>query len=364
LSRRFSFLVAALVLASCAGHRPVAGPPLFPLAPAWKTLLEHFVVAPLAADGRRLFVASEDGSVRALELTSGRVLWKAEGLSGRVAATEGTVLVRADNGTVWNLQPRSGKVRWKADTGVAGTLPPVLDGDRAYVVGHGLAALELASGRTLWADPGGAETTAAPVPAGTRLLTGEKDGTLRCRDRASGVGLWTLPTGGPLVAPPLVDVARRRVYVGTTDKAVIEVSLDKGHRGWRWTVGADVASPGLLLRDRVLFASYDAVVWALGRGGSLAWRGILPSRPVSGLLLLQGQILVACLENEIVALAPESGTRTGALRTSAEIRTPPLVAGSLVIVGLRDRSVVAYAPPGAAGEPPSPSPVEPPTPGR
>jgi outer membrane protein assembly factor BamB len=276
--------------------------------------------------------------------------------------------VRAEDGTVFCLQPRSGTVRWKAETGIAGTLAAVLDGDRAYVAGRGLAALDLSSGRTLWSDTGGSETTAPPVPAGSRLLSGEQDGALRCRDRASGVSLWTLRTGGPLLAPPLVDVARRRVYVGTTDKAILEVSLDKGRRGWRWTVGADVANQGLLLRSHVLFTSYDAVLWSLGRGGSLAWRGALPSRPLSGPLMIQGHVLVACLENAIVAFAPETGTPTGSLRTSAEIRTPPLVvSGSLVVLGLRDRSIVAYAPPGAAGAEPSPTvppPVEPPTPGR
>lgn len=334
----------------------------------WKTFLDDFVVPPLAADSRRLFVTSQDGTLRALELSTGRVLWKLEGFSGRVSARDGTVLVRHEDGTVWSLQPRSGAVRWKAETGVAGTLAAVLDGDRAFVAGRGLTALDIASGHALWSDPGGEETTTPPVPAGPRLIAGEKDGTLRCRDRASGVTLWTLPTGGPLLSPPLVDLARRHVYVGTTDQAILEVSLDKGHRGWRWTVGADVASPGLLLPSRVLFASYDAVLWSLGRGGSLAWRGALPSRPLSGPLLLQGYVVVACLENEIVAFAPDTGKRSGSLRTSAEIRTPPLVSGSLVLVGLRDRSVLAYAPPGSAGAAPSPVPaapaVEPPSPGR
>ena len=319
---------------------------------------------PLAADSRRLFVASRDGVVRALELSTGRVLWKAEGVPGRLTAADGTVLVRGEDGTVWSLQPRSGTVRWKTETGVPGTLAVVLDRDRALVAGRGLAALDLASGHTLWSDPGGEETTAPPVVAGPRLLAGEKDGTLRCRDRATGVALWTLRTEGPLIAPPLVDIPRRRIYLGTTDKRILEVSLDKGRPGWRWTVGADVASQGLLLPRHVLFASHDAVLWSLGRGGSLAWRGALPSRPLSGPLMVQGHVLVACLENEIVAFAPDTGTSTGTLRTSAEIRTPPLVAGSLVVVGLRDRSVVAYVPHGTPGEvPPAVPPVEPATPG-
>jgi outer membrane protein assembly factor BamB len=361
VSRHLALLLAALSLAGCAARRPAPKPPLFPFTPAWKTLLADQVVAPLAADGRRVYVATGDGVVRALDPATGAVAWKAEGLPGRLSAADGVLLARADDGTLRSLHPRTGAVRWKSDTGVAGTLPAVLDGDRALVAGRGLAAVDLASGRVIWADTSGAETTAPPVTAGSRLLAGEKDGTLRCRDRMTGLSLWVLRTGGPLVAPPLVDEARRRLYLGTTDKRILEVSLDHGKKGWAWRVGADVGHPGLLLPGRVLFDVYDAVLYALQRGGNLAWRGALPSRPLSAPLLFGDYILVACLENELVALVPETGTRAGSYRTSAEIRTPPILAGGQVIVGLRDRSVIAYAPAGAA-PPPSTEPEATPPP--
>jgi outer membrane protein assembly factor BamB len=347
---------------------PAPKPPLLPLSPAWKTLLGEFVVPPLAADGRRVYVATRDGALRALDQPTGAVAWKAEGVPGRVSAGDGAVLVRGEDGMLWCLQPRTGAIRWQAPTGVPGTLPAVLDQDVALVAGRGLAAVELSSGRVLWVDGSGPETTAPPVSAGSRLLTGDAEG-LRCRDRATGVTLWRLPTGGALLAPPLVDTGRRRLYVGTTDKRILEVSLDKGKPGWAWRVGADIAHAGLLLPDHVLFASFDAVVYALRRGGNLAWRGSLPSRPLSAPLAADRYLLLACLENELVALDPDTGARAGALRTTAEIRTPPLVVGGFVVLGLRDRSVIAYALPGTPlptqppVEPPA-APVAPPPPGR
>jgi outer membrane protein assembly factor BamB len=367
VSRSLSPLLVALLLAGCAGKRAASKPPILPLTPAWKTLLGDFVTAPLAQDARRVYVATRDGAVRALDQATGAVAWKAEGLPGRVSAADGTLLVRGEDGTLWSLQPRSGAVRWKTGTGVAGTLPAVVDGDRALVAGRGLAAVELASGRVLWTDASGAETTAPPVAAGSRLLAGEGDGTLRCRDRATGTSLWTLRTAGSLLAPPLVDDAGRRLYLGTSDKRIMEVSLDKGDGGWAWRVGADIGHPGLLLPDLVLFASYDAVLYSLRRGGNLAWRGSLPSRPLSAPQPLGDYVLVACLENEIVAFARDTGARAGGLRTSAEIRTPPILAGGYLVVGLRDRSVIAYALPDTlpATTPDTPEPaVAPPPPGR
>jgi outer membrane protein assembly factor BamB len=367
VSRSLAPLLVTLVLAGCAGKRAVPKPPLLPLAAAWKTLLGDFVTAPLAADSRRVYVATRDGAVRALDPATGAVAWKAEGLPGRLSAADGVLLARGEDGTLWSLQPRTGAVRWKTETGVAGTLPAVVDGDRALVAGRGLAAVELASGRVLWSDASGTDTTAPPVAAGSRLLAGEADGTLRCRDRATGSSLWTLRTSGALMAPPLVDATRRRLYLGTSDKRILEVSLDKGESGWAWRVGADIGHAGLLLSRQVLFASYDAVLYSLRRGGNLAWRGALPSRPLSAPQPVGDHVLVACLENELVAFAADTGARAGSLRTSAEIRTPPIVAGGFVVVGLRDRSVIAYALPGTLPatppEPPEPQ-VAPPTPGR
>ena len=368
LSRRFATLLLALFLAGCAGKRPAARPALFPMTAAWKTLLGEFVVAPLATDSRRIYVATRDGAVRALDQATGAVAWKAEGFAGRVSAADGFVLVRGEDGTLWSLQPRTGTLRWKADTGIAGGLPAVLDQDRALVAGRGLAAVDLASGRILWADTSGAETTAPPAATASRLFAGESDGTLRCRDRATGVSIWALRTGGPLLAPPLVDLAGRRLFLGTTDKRVLEVSMEKGEPGWAWRVGADVGHPGLLLPGQVLFASFDAVLYSLRRGGNLAWRAALPSRPLSAPLPVEGYVLVACLENEIVAFAPDTGTRSGSFRTSAELRTPPVIAGGRIVVGLRDRSVIAYALPGTAPAEDAPAPdappVEPPPAGR
>jgi outer membrane protein assembly factor BamB len=238
-----------------------------------------------------------------------------------------------------------------------------VDRDRVVVAGEGIAALALETGEPAWSDASGAETTAPPVATADRVITGEKDGTLRSRERATGRPQWALQTRSALLAPPLVDPVRQRLYVGTSDRRILEVSLDRGRPGWSVRVGTDVAHPGLLLPERVLFAPYDAVLYALARGGNLAWRAPLPSRPAGGLLLVDGRVVVACLENLLVAVDAETGAPAGSFKTPAEIRTPPIVAGGLVVLGMRDRSVIAYA----LANRPAPAedaPVEPPAPGR
>jgi outer membrane protein assembly factor BamB len=354
-----SLALSAGLAAGCAKGRPPARPTILPFAPAWKTLVGEFVRPPLAADGKRIFVSTSDGVVRGLDPATGAVSWKAEGAPGTLAAADGVVLVRDESGTVRSLHPRTGVVRWTAETGVAGTLPPVIDGDRALVAGEGLACLETATGRVVWTDRSGPGITAPPLRVGGRILTGEKDGALRSRDPATGAPTWSVPTGRAIEAAPVVDEARGKAYLGTTDRRIIEVDLRDGGTGWRWKVGADIVDQGILLPRAVAFAAYDAVLYALRPGGNLDWRAPLPSRPLSGPVRVGEYLVVACLENEMVAIAPDTGRRLGIFRTAAEIRTPPLVLGGRVVVGLRDRSVVAYVPAGVEPVPPAP-PAEPP----
>ena len=320
------------------------------------------VVEPLVAGGARVFVATRNGTVRALDPATGMELWKVEGFPGRLSATDGVLLVRDELGTITSLHPRSGAVRWRSETGVKGALPALVDADLVHVAGQGFACLRLESGAPVWVDSKGVEATAPPVVTTTRVITGEQDGTLRCRDRARGTVLWTHCTRAPLKAPPLVDSARGRLYLGTTDRQIVELSLDKGRPGWSWRIGADVAHPGLLQPRRVLFAPHDAVLYALATGGNLAWRRALPSRPLSAPLAVDGHVLVACLENMIVAFDAETGAPAGSFKTPAEIRAAPIRAGDLLVLGMRDRSIIAYGL--ARSAPPAAPPVEATAPGR
>lgn len=323
--------------------RPPAAPAVFPLKAVWTTPVGDFVEGSLATDGKRLFVMARSGVVRALEPSTGEILWQSDQRTGTLAASDAGLVVRLVDGTVKSLAPARGTVRWEAASGIVGDLPPVLDGDRVLIAGKGLAALDLATGRVLWSAPTDPTIASPPISAGSRLLAGEEDGTLRCRDRASGVSLWTFKTLSSLLAAPVIDAERRRLYLGTTDRRILEIGLDKGQRGWTWKVGADIDSAGVIQDHRVLFASFDAVLYALNRrNGNLVWRAPLPSRPISGPLVSGRTVLVACHESDVIGFDLKTGKAVGNLRTSAPIGTAPLLLGGRLFLGLLDRSVVGF----------------------
>jgi outer membrane protein assembly factor BamB len=332
-------MAALLAAGACARRRAVPSP--FPARTLWLAAGDDVFEPPLAADAARVFAAGRGGTLRALDRATGSVSWTASGRTGVLSAGDGLLVLRRQDGGIEALDPASGETRWQAETGIAGLLPVALAEGRVVVAGQGVAALDAASGRLLWSAPLTA-IAAPPVASGGLVLVGAEDGTLHALDAARGTPSWSYTTGSRLAAPPAVD-DERHVLLGTGDRRVVALRADKrGEERWRFKVGGSVDSAPALFEKRALFAAYDAVLYALGRGnGHMAWRSPLPSRPLSGPLLLRGAALVACQENEIVGFDAHTGRRLGGLTTPAPMQTAPLLMDDTLYVGLRDRSLVA-----------------------
>ena len=339
-SRALIPLALGAILGGCARVPKPVVPSAFPLATVWTASLDAALEPPLAMDERKVYVATRDGDVRALSRQDGAVAWRAKGLKGLVSAVPGVVVVRTPEGRVLSVQPRTGEVRWTTESSVPGAIPATIDRDLVFVAGSGLVALDAASGRVVWSAPPGPIVTSPPVGAGAVVIVGEADGTLRGRDRATGASLWTFPTAEPLVAPVLVD-ERGEIFLGTSDRRLLRLG-PKGKAHWRWKVGADVTSLPALAGDLALFTSFDATLYAIHRGsGKLAWRSGLPSRPLSGPLVVGQTVLVVCHESEVVGFSLAAGKAMGTLKLPAEVRGPPLESAGRLFVGLRDLRVVA-----------------------
>jgi outer membrane protein assembly factor BamB len=228
-------------------------------------------------------------------------------------------------------------------------LPQPVDGpiagSQALVAGSSLVALDLATGRRAFTAPLPAAATTSPVAAGPCILVGLADGPLRCFDAIDGRTRWTLPLEHPLEAEPVAD--GDRAIVGTADRKVLSVELKNGRAAWRFKLGATVAQPAAVTERFALVASNEGVLYAFDRGnGHLVWRAPLPSRPLSAPLVVDGQVVLACHDNLIVAVDARTGQRpaqasVGVLRLDpqaglSELRTPPVVLGRTLFVGIRN----------------------------
>jgi outer membrane protein assembly factor BamB len=299
LATRIGFVFSVALLAACGGRGRIGVPPdIFPVSTAWVVLLEDAPLGELATDGQRIFVSSRDGLLRALSPETGDVLWQVPNRAGWLAARPGVLVLRQRDGSLWRIDPQTGSASWRTATGIEGELPPRLDGAGVLVAGRGIAAVDLSDGHVVWSDTSRGEVTAPPSVSAGWVFSGERSGALHCRNRETGALEWTHETHSPLWAPPLLD-DRNRLFLGTTARRFVALDPAKdGRERWRWRLGADVTAGSALLGNRVLFASFENVLYALKRSnGHLIWRAPLPSRPLAAPILLDSIILVACHEN-------------------------------------------------------------------
>jgi outer membrane protein assembly factor BamB len=362
LKRAAVLIFLAAALPGCGPKRVAPLPAVFPLENAWKVPVTGGVEHGPVTDGKRVYYVTREG-LHAVGAKDGKPLWSTPGRVGVLAAGPGLVALRETDGTVWGVEPATGSARWKVESGIAGSLPPVVDGERVLIAGDGMAALDAASGRTVWASPGTPKVTAPPVVAGPLVIVGEADGTLRARDAATGSPLWTNATGGEVLAPVVAD-GEGRLFLGTTARGIVGIDAKDGKRKWRWKVGADVTTGGLVIERNAIVATQEAVLWGLRRsGGNLAWRAALPSRTLGGPMRFGTAVLIAChglrpSESLLVGFDGLTGRRLGDLRTPAELKGPPAAGDRAVFAALRDDSLIGWRlPPEAEIVAPQPAPA-------
>jgi outer membrane protein assembly factor BamB len=142
---------------------------------------------------------------------------------------ETTLYVATDVGTVHAVDTATGAVAWTAPVTGAGAAPPALAQGALYVpTAGGLVVLDAATGAVRFTAATGGPVEVQPAVAGGVVYAGADDGTVRAF-AAAGCGaatcapLWSAPTGSAITGAPAVN--QGRLYVGTADSRVVAYGL-------------------------------------------------------------------------------------------------------------------------------------------
>ncbi len=206
----------------------------------------------LATDGARIFAASVDGRVSALDAANGRDVW-----------------------TVDTDLPLSAGPSYSDETLVVGTS----DGQ--------VAAIAAADGAPLWTVDVSSEVLGAPAIGGTTVVVRSVDGRLHGLDLANGNALWVVDNSVPRLSLRGVSrpaIAGDTAIVGLDDGKIVAVSLDDGDVQWERPIaaprgrtelerladvdgaivvsGSDIYAAGFQSRAVLLSAESGQVLWA------------------------------------------------------------------------------------------------------
>ncbi|HEV2321451.1 MAG TPA: outer membrane protein assembly factor BamB, partial [Gammaproteobacteria bacterium] len=265
-----------------------------------------------ASDGTRVYAATNAGSIYALSLADGSILWRTKTrlpLSAGPAVGAGLVVTASSSGVVVALDPTSGKILWQSDLeGEILAVPAIGTGSVVVRTTDGrIVALSTDSGKQLW-------KTSYDVPR--LILRG---------------------AGDPVVAD-------RTVYDGLNSGQLVALNMDDGKQVWAATVGtpkgsnelarlADVNGVLAVTSDEIYSVAYRGPVVALSRAsGQVIWSRDISS--YNGASADDNDVYVTDLNSAIWALDRSNGApiwTQPVLRARAV--TVPVPFGNAVVVG-------------------------------
>ena len=296
------------------------------------------------ADGT-VYVATFDGRLHAVELSSGKKLWS-YGATDQIqiqsspAVLEGTVYFGDGAGIFHAVDAKTGQKRWTFET--LGEIISSATFWRDLVVfgsyDQFLYALRRKDGSLAWKVETGGYVHATPAILGDLTTVSGCDGLLwfiRLRD---GSVVEKIELGGQAGSTPAMR--GNRAFLGTFENEVLGIDLDARKVLWRYEhpqrkfpyyASAALAEGSLLIggRDKI-FRSLDAET------GATKWERNLGSRIDSSAVVVGDRAYLGTKDGDLLAVSVASGETVWEYDSGSGFVSSPAVAAGKLVIGSLD----------------------------
>lgn len=319
-------------------------------------------LTPVLADGR-LYAASFDGVVVALDALSGQRLWESSTqlpITGGVGVSDnGLVLVGTNKGQVVALRQDNGQEAWRSQVSSEVLAPPrAANGVVVVRTGDGkFAGLDARTGERRWAYTHAMPAlslrgNAPPVLTHNLVIAGLETGKLLVLSLDKG-----LPLTEKTIAPPhgrteierLIDIDSEPkifgdiLYLVAYRGNVAAIDMRGGNLLWNRELSSYA---GLAVDERQVYVSdeTDAVLALDRRNGGTLWKQAeLTGRRLSAPVATRDHVVVGDFEGYLHWLGKDNGEIVGRIRAAGKaIAAPPFVAGDTVFVQGQDGALGAF----------------------
>jgi len=318
-----------------------------------------------AGDGTRIYAASIDGNVVALNPANGKEHWRTKldtDLSAGPGVGENLVVVAGSDGFLFALDADTGTERWRANVTGESLARPVIKDNIVIVltIDNRLRALSAFDGSERWVFEQSTPLltmrgSASPAVIGSTVIAGFDNGRLAAINISSGDVIWN-----SLLAPPSGRSDLERL--SDVDGLISVVGQDLYAAGYQGNIAAMASESGQILwaRDVSSFEGASAdwnsvytvteegeLVALSRRNGEESWRqdALLrrePTLPVS----FQTTVAVGDLEGYLHFFSNVDGEPVARLKVGGNaISNDPVVVADQLYVQSDSGSVAAFAVP-------------------
>lgn len=237
------------------------------------------------AQGKVLYVASQNGFLYAVDVQNDKLLWKYNAGNPIVSSPtlyNGQIIITSKK--VHSVNALNGTVAWtstvESNSGATVSYPYV------YVCGidGAMYALDITSGITSWTfDPGTKSTIlSSPLVYGGNIIFGSSDFKVYCIDSVAKIPRWVFETSDRVISSPYAK--DQIVYFGSYDYNFYAVDIIDGDLKWKKQTGELIKSSPLVYEGTVYVGSFDKTIYAFDTSGDLRWKknidGLIETSPV------------------------------------------------------------------------------------
>lgn len=211
-------------------------------------------------------VDQSDGALHCVELKSGTLVWKTEGVErcdGSPGVGNGRI-VFGSCAAALHVYGMDGKHRKDIERGGDGQLAGgvAVDGTRAFAGTRdgSLLCVDLEKGDVVWSsDESDDQTFSTPAVTGKRVVYSSENGVVYAVNQTDGERAWKFDTGGTPSSPV---VAKDKVVV-SADGVLFLLNLADGTKLWSQEVSDEITSPALIA-GMIVVGADDGTVSAFG----------------------------------------------------------------------------------------------------
>lgn len=323
--------------------------------------------APVAADGRVVTMDAQDQVVATS--TSGATLWSTNVAApfdrggavsgGGLALGGGKAFVSTGYGELLALDLASGKILWRhrIDSPAAGA--PTVDGDTVYVAGRDGTgwAIATTNGKVKWTFtgmPGGLSVASAAAPAvdGRNVIFAFPSGELAAAVKINGTRAWGAPVTGQRVGrgyAGLTDITGDPVVIGGTiyagTAAGRTAAIDAGNGERKWTAVEGAMNAPLVVGGSVFVVNDEAKLVRMdAASGKVIWMADMPyfvnETPKKrqaitahyGPVLAGGRVAVVSGDGVLRLFDPTNGNLVHTAQIPGGAASAPALAGGMLYV--------------------------------
>jgi outer membrane protein assembly factor BamB/tRNA A-37 threonylcarbamoyl transferase component Bud32 len=260
----------------------------------------------------------------------------ADEIRGSAACDRGIVYFGSYDNYLYALNLESGKLLWKyqAEGGIV-SRPAILD-DSVFIGSEDsrLHVISRRSGTLLWTYYTQGPVRSSPFPAHGHIFVGSDDWAIHAININGGRGIWQIETSAEVRSTPFV--AQDAVYAGNESGEFYCLDF-RGSIKWRFKAKRAITSSPTIADNLVLFCSLDSHLYALdAKSGYLVWRFKMDRGSISSPHVADGLIFTGSIDGNIYCVNLYSAKEVWRFQTEHQITGSPIVIKDCLYCGSVD----------------------------